>query len=243
MRGSSIITVAGTLPRGATSLLSSSFSPPKLLILKSACEPFPPNPPLPSHRPSQPRDDGLPPPPLRHRARPSPAPSPFYSSQSAVRRVHIPAPVFPLASTRGRGGGDSQGGDTHTPPHTPPRSAALSCPSAPCGDAAARGKSKKDLGIFRPPRGFPPSTGTGGLRWDQRLRSGPRKGAVGSPSLPPPGKPRERWAKTRGRPRPGPASASAAPHPSPARPRPLPAPRPSQTWCGAIFSPWLSLRL
>lgn len=55
--GSSIITVAETLPRGATSLLSVSFSPPKLLILKSACRPCPQTPPIP-HRPSQRRDAG-----------------------------------------------------------------------------------------------------------------------------------------------------------------------------------------
>lgn len=57
--GSSIITVAETLPRGATSLLSVSFSPPKLLILKSACKPCPHLPLFPPG-PAQPAAAGLP---------------------------------------------------------------------------------------------------------------------------------------------------------------------------------------
>lgn len=87
--GSSIITVAETLPRGATSLLSVPFSPPELLILKSACKPCPQPPPIPPG-PAQPAAAVLPSP-ARSRA----APAGLIFSPSAVRRVKRPAP-FPL---------------------------------------------------------------------------------------------------------------------------------------------------
>lgn len=93
--GSSIITVAETLPRGATSLLSVSFSPPKLLILKSACKPCP-QPPLFPSGPAQPAAAWV--------AQPGAGSLPRSAggvdfSPSAVKGVKRPAP-FPLGEPR-----------------------------------------------------------------------------------------------------------------------------------------------
>lgn len=141
--GSSIITVAETLPRGATSLLSVSFSPPKLLILKSACKPFP-HPPLISHRPSQLRGAGLPQPgsgrALLQRRRVLFFPK-VLSEEFKSRPRFLPTEPRDVVGETCR---------AETP-------SAQRSPLLPLRAARGRGRARgKDLGVFRAPRGFFP---------------------------------------------------------------------------------------
>lgn len=227
--GSSIITVAETLPRGATSLLSVSFSPPKLLILKSACKPFP-HPPLISHRPSQLRGAGLPQPgsgrALLQRRRVLFFPK-VLSEEFKSRPRFLPTEPRDVVGETCRAETPSR---TAKPPPAPPRS------------AGTRPRAGKGFGRFPGSAGFLPSTRTGGVaglvpaaRPPQRRRR---------ETLTPLGKPRElpeRWAKPAGGTgRESGSSLCLCRTPSPARPRPRPGP---PSLANLVWGNFLSLAL